>query len=187
MRITGPNTSCGFFDCRKAVHARGYCQTHYAQFKRGKPYHQSLHSPCPMCRNKFTPSNPRDIYCSKHCLNLARRLRRNNLSVETFWKFYNYQQAKCAICERLLELKDVRIDHDHRCCNEAPTCGRCFRGFLCHLCNVGLGSFADDVKALISATNYLLLWNHPESTFATLDSIDGINLLKMLNEKLGAA
>jgi hypothetical protein len=30
------------------------------------------------------------------------------------------------------------IDHDHRCCDTPPTCGRCTRGLVCRACNLRL-------------------------------------------------
>ena len=56
------------------------------------------------------------------------------------------QDYKCAVC-----LEDIsnrfHIDHDH-------VTGK-VRGLLCHLCNVGLGSFRDTTEFLESAIAYL--------------------------------
>jgi hypothetical protein len=32
------------------------------------------------------------------------------------------------------------VDHDHSCCPATYSCGRCVRGFICHECNVMLGT-----------------------------------------------
>lgn len=48
-----------------------------------------------------------------------------------------------------------QMDHDHSCCPGSSTCGKCIRGVLCHLCNLGLGSFKDSVETLYAAIQYL--------------------------------
>lgn len=48
------------------------------------------------------------------------------------------------------------VDHDHTCCSgKGPTCGRCFRGILCHNCNLGLGQFGEDLERVRGAVVYL--------------------------------
>lgn len=46
--------------------------------------------------------------------------------------------------------KRLHIDHDH-----AAEGGERFRGFLCHLCNSGLGGFKDDPVLIDAAIQYL--------------------------------
>ena len=55
------------------------------------------------------------------------------------------QGGKCAICG--YALYRPHIDHDH-------ATGR-VRAILCHLCNVGLGSFKDNPEALERAAEYV--------------------------------
>lgn len=44
------------------------------------------------------------------------------------------------------------LDHDHSCCKGCPSC---FRGFLCHYCNTGVGLFRDEPNRLRLAADYL--------------------------------
>src|ERR1035437_2825616 len=61
----------------------------------------------------------------------------------------NDQNGLCAICNNLISFsnKTAHTDHDHTL-NEV-------RGILCSTCNMGLGSFKDDITTLFGAINYL--------------------------------
>lgn len=76
--------------------------------------------------------------------------KRYNMTIADFEELLESQEHKCAICKtdlKTLSTKLVHIDHSHET-NEV-------RGVLCHWCNVGLGSFKDDVDRLKEAINYL--------------------------------
>lgn len=80
-----------------------------------------------------------------------RRLRRSGFTPEIYFGALSAQKNKCAVCGSPLDLlnrKYVHADHDHAA--NTP------RGILCHLCNVGLGSFRDSPENLISAAIYLI-------------------------------
>jgi len=84
--------------------------------------------------------------------------RRYNISVAQFDQMMSEQEGACGICGvEFGEHKTVKphIDHDHACCGGRDSCGVCVRGLLCYLCNVGLGSFADDTTRLVAAITYL--------------------------------
>lgn len=67
------------------------------------------------------------------------------------------QGGKCAICGREASLfgRMLSVDHDHRCCPTAPTCGQCTRGLLCATCNAALHSIERDRQWLLWAFSYL--------------------------------
>ena len=55
------------------------------------------------------------------------------------------QKHQCAICRTVLLIP--YLDHEHE--------SGVFRGFLCNLCNLGLGLFKDNVANLTAAVEYL--------------------------------
>lgn len=85
-------------------------------------------------------------------------LKRKGLTPEEFERLRNSQHNKCAICQNEFgSRKDCvpHIDHDHRCCPQNKSCGKCIRGLLCSHCNMGLGRFRDSIESLLCAISYL--------------------------------
>ena len=80
-------------------------------------------------------------------------LRRMGLSTEQFDAMVVAQDNKCAICGQ--EMSRPCIDHDHDCCPNNQSCGKCIRKLLCIPCNIGLGNFHDSVETLKRAIAYL--------------------------------
>ena len=70
------------------------------------------------------------------------------LSYEDWFKMWESQDGKCAICGRpFTEPSDACVDHNHE---TGET-----RGLLCTRCNLGLG-YMEDSEFEIKATEYLL-------------------------------
>jgi hypothetical protein len=69
-----------------------------------------------------------------------RRLAAHNVSLElqAAW-LARGAELDCDLCGRRLYRKsNPSIDHDHRCCPGAESCGKCVRGILCGRCNTAL-------------------------------------------------
>ena len=47
------------------------------------------------------------------------------------------------------------VDHDHRCCPGAHSCGSCLRGLLCPSCNSAAGMLRDDPSLALKLADYL--------------------------------
>lgn len=87
-----------------------------------------------------------------------RNFTRHGLTQEQFNAMVEAQGGRCAICKvsfAELDSRHICIDHDHSCCPEATSCGKCVRGILCTDCNRGLGAFRDSVDSLQEAVIYL--------------------------------
>lgn len=86
---------------------------------------------------------PRSRRCSTHYRIRQRAVRHNNhetrvlrtygLSSEEFSELWEYQGRQCPCGCQPSRKPDT--DHDHRCCSQLPTCGKCNRGLLCRACN----------------------------------------------------
>lgn len=65
-----------------------------------------------------------------------------NITLPEKQKLYNRQNNKCLFfdfCGNAPNLLSVNIDHDHKCCPNIKSCGKCIRGLLCTSCNTFLG------------------------------------------------
>lgn len=85
-------------------------------------------------------------------------LRKHSLTPERFDELFDTQGRACAICRvDAPNGQGWHVDHDHACCPAGAKrrCGRCYRGILCHNCNVGLGMFKDAPERLLAAIHYL--------------------------------
>ena len=74
------------------------------------------------------------------------KLARYNMTLEDYGRILEAQKGLCGICERDIRQKN-HIDH----CHETGE----IRGLLCHVCNQGLGAFADSIPGLEAAIEYL--------------------------------
>lgn len=78
------------------------------------------------------------------------------LQPEEFESKLREQEGKCPICLSVLNNPDV--DHDHSCCGQRKTCGRCTRGLLCRNCNTAIGMLFEAPEVLQRAISYLREW-----------------------------
>lgn len=137
-----------------------------SQLKADKRYASGFSSYCKDCHKAasiaWQKANPEKVNATrrlrynknKASINEARKSRysaekarvinlpyRYGMTVEDFEKTL-LDQGGCAICGRpQAEFKRrFAVDHDHKCCPGARTCGKCVRGILCHHCNVSLNA-----------------------------------------------
>ena len=125
------------------------CKDCHTGSKRPAPY------PGPRCatHHKIISGERRDNAHS------ARLEKVYGITADEYWKLYEYQGKRCAICQRATgKRKRLAVDHDHAHCAGASSCGECVRGLLCGTCNKILGHFRDDPTAFVRGATYLL---HP--------------------------
>lgn len=57
------------------------------------------------------------------------------------------QNSCCACCGRPMGARRFAVDHDHTCCPQRESCGKCTRGLVCQRCNVLIGIFESIVAS----------------------------------------
>lgn len=55
------------------------------------------------------------------------------MTIETYLEMLESQGGRCVICNKN---KKLYVDHDHSCCVDKTTCGKCVRGLICQKCNM---------------------------------------------------
>lgn len=79
--------------------------------------------------------------------------KRRGITFEQYESLYQEQNGLCKICgkeeTRKFKGKVMRLTLDH--CHKTNK----VRGFLCHMCNVGIGAFNDDINLMLAAINYV--------------------------------
>ena len=96
-----------------------------------------------MCRPKITVSLE-----SRKKIRVRERKQQYSkygITLGDYGEMLKLQEGRCAICSSKPD--KLCVDHNH-------TTGK-VRGLLCHLCNLGLGSFRDDKELLKCGIEYL--------------------------------
>lgn len=87
-----------------------------------------------------------------------RRKRRYGLTPARYARLLDLQEHRCATCRKpLADLPPhmVQVDHDHTCCPDKVSCGRCVRGVLCQACNTNVALQESGRKNLADVERYL--------------------------------
>jgi Recombination endonuclease VII len=86
-------------------------------------------------------------------LRAASRKFEYNISPEQYETKKAEQGGVCAICKKESDL--LVVDHNHSCCSQRRTCGKCNRGLLCRSCNTLIGLAEESKEILSNAIEYL--------------------------------
>lgn len=113
--------------------------------------------PCRGCKrtldaSSFGKKSSNNDGLSSRCKDCMRLVKIEHLYKISPDRYAEMVKGGCQICgtqERLV------VDHDHACCNNVSSCGKCIRGILCDNHNSALGRFNDDPALLLAAVEYL--------------------------------
>ena|SRR3990167_5950618 len=73
----------------------------------------------------------------------------------TYAEMVAAQNGLCAACKEPPDHMGLCVDHDHSCCPDDSSCGKCVRGLLCFSCNYALGFAKDSEERLLALVAYL--------------------------------
>lgn len=110
----------------------------------------------------INPQGRRQCRTCARANSIVQCFRKYGLTVDDVIGRLKEQDYKCKICRKgfsfpfdSLDLRDMQIDHDHKCCPPNKGCENCVRGLLCGECNRGIERFKDDSSRLRAAADYL--------------------------------
>ena len=158
---------CDVPECDSAIRSGLYCGAHGVQNSRhGTP------TPIRNCVSCYEPYRligcgiTHRYYCPS-CVLLwykhfdgtipdkqRARLYNHNLSILNFDELYEVTDGCCSLCfyrpvKTDSKIYSLHIDHDHSCCPEKGSCGKCIRGLLCGNCNRLLGTYENRRGTLV--------------------------------------
>jgi len=96
-----------------------------------------------MRRHRLKPDYEKEYHST------IRRFKRHNTTQE--W-FDNHSLNGCNVCGSFVNLV---IDHNHGCCPNSNSCGKCLRVILCNNCNTAEGLLHSDVYRIKKLITYI--------------------------------
>lgn len=122
---------CTLEDCNTHQYAKGLCQKHYSRmWRNGTTERQNTSYLEGGFNYDYSMYSPEELR--------ARHLSRYKMTLE---EFDALAVDGCHLCGTMPTDTLLTVDHDHACCNESASCGKCVRGLLCHACNISVGRF----------------------------------------------
>jgi hypothetical protein len=173
-----PNQAkCLLISCEETSESKGYCNTHYAQIRRGvEPYDVVKRNLLTL--DKRHPEQGKQL-CSKcervlpieqffergqgtvgktraHCRK-CNILRRMGITAKEYYAILESQNSHCAICPATESNngRELVVDHNHNCCGPTKACSKCIRALLCDPCNTAIGMLKDNSVLARKAADYL--------------------------------
>jgi hypothetical protein len=169
---------CSFDGCEKVHYSKGFCKGHYAQQWEGRPLtplkvaRREIRDGlafCSLCdewrdRSDFYPSNQTRTGCNTYCKE-CNGVSKYGLNRHTWRELFESQGSRCACCgtDVSSHKNGWVVDHDHSCCPDSGSCGKCVRSILCNGCNLMLGNANDEISRLIAGAEYLKRHNTKEN------------------------
>lgn len=148
------------------------CTKEYSAKHKQKPDVKRRAAETALQRYHAQPPEVKDAAYRKRKMRGYHMQQKYGISLAQYEDKLDSQNGVCAICgKENLSHRRLYVDHDHDCCGNKTTCGKCVRGLLCHRCNLGLG-FLESEGFLESALQYLLSYGKTFSTIRLIEEIE---------------
>lgn len=121
---------CSVDLCDKPHYAKNWCRNHYERMRRT----DTLESCYEVVEDEkvYLYSKQRITYRREYVMMYKYQL--------TMERYNEMKALGCHVCGEYQE-RNLHVDHDHNCCSETVTCGKCVRGVLCNKCNTAVGKY----------------------------------------------
>jgi hypothetical protein len=133
--------------------------------QKGKLVNNKEQRMCSRCKNIFKineVSRWSHPYRCNDCQSWVKRdtyLKRNyGINTKKYEEMLEQSNGGCYICGKTKEQNKERylsVDHDHSCCKERQSCGKCVRGILCDTCNRAVGLLQDNPENAMAVAMYI--------------------------------
>lgn len=107
--------------------------------------------------SEFKPNQKCGHVCGR-CLRSDRLMKAYGITVDEYDQILAEQDGRCAICKSddpRNSYGSFAQDHNHACCPDRKTCGKCRRGLLCARCNNVLEVFERETFDVPAFLEYL--------------------------------
>lgn len=126
-------------------------------FAKGKAYKDGYKNICKRCHtdymlNYYEQKNDKRDAKNKMNTKYVASWKRHHLTEEQYNSLLSKFNGKCHVCRKE---NATSIDHDHSCCSQNRSCGKCVRGILCRGCNTALGSLKENNNTISNLLKYI--------------------------------
>jgi hypothetical protein len=126
-------------------------------FAKGKAYKDGYRNICKRCHtdymlNYYEQKNDKRDAKNKMNTKYVAPWKRHHLTEKEYNSLLNMFNGRCHVCR---EEEATSIDHDHTCCPQNRSCGKCVRGILCRGCNTALGSLKENNNTISNLLKYI--------------------------------
>lgn len=131
----------------------------------GYVYNSEVERYCSRCKRVFPIEEFQNSHHQSRCVECQKWVKRDaylkqnyGISTEQYEELLCASNGGCYICGKTKDKNGGRylsVDHDHSCCQNRKSCGKCVRGVLCDTCNRAVGLLQDSPENAMAVALYI--------------------------------